>query len=104
MKKSILALIFGSALVLAACGGNDEDSSGASTQSEGEKITMQKCSSCHGGNLQGMGNTPNLNKVGSRLTEDEILNIVENGQKGMPGGLIKGEDAKKVAAWLAEQK
>ena len=105
MKKSMLALIFGSALVLAACGGNDEDSSGASTQSEGEKITMQKCSTCHGGNLQGMGNTPNLNKVGSRLAEDEILNIIENGtKKGMPGGLIKGEDAEKVAAWLAEQK
>ena len=105
MKKSMLALIFGTALVLAACGGNDEDSSGASTQSEGEKITMQNCATCHGGKLQGMGNTPNLDKVGSRLSETEILDIIENGtKKGMPSGLIKGEDAKKVAAWLAEQK
>ena len=66
---------------------------------------MQKCSTCHGGNLQGMGNTPSLKDAGSRLTEEEILNIIENGtKKGMPGGLIKGDDAKKVAAWLAEQK
>lgn len=105
MKKTMLALIFGSALVLAACGGDDKESSGSSTQSEGEKITMQKCATCHGGNLQGMGKTPNLNEVGSRLSEEEILDIIENGtSKGMPPGLIKGEDAEKVAAWLAEQK
>ena len=105
MKKSMLALLFGSALVLAACGGDDGDSSGASTQSEGEKLTMQSCASCHGGNLEGRGNTPDLDKVGARLTEEEILDIILNGTgKGMPSGLLKGEDAEKAAAWLAEQK
>lgn len=106
MKKSLLALLFGSALVLAACGGDDsDDSNGSSTQSEGEKIVMQSCATCHGGKLQGMGNTPNLNEVGSRLSEQEILDIILNGtQGGMPGGLIKGEDAEKAAAWLATQK
>lgn len=104
MKKSMLALLFGSALVLAACGGDDGES-GSSTQSEGEKLTMQSCATCHGGNLQGTGNTPDLNKVGARLTEEEILNIIVNGKnKGMPDGLLKGEDAEKAAAWLAEQK
>ena len=78
MKKSMLALLFGSALVLAACGGDDGESSGASTQSEGEKLTMQSCASCHGGNLEGRGNTPDLNKVGARLTEEEILDILLN--------------------------
>ena len=105
MKKSMLALLFGSALVLAACGGDDGESSGTSTQSEGEKLTMQSCANCHGGNLQGMGNTPDLNKVGARLTEEEILDIILNGTgKGMPPGMLKGEDAEKAAAWLAEQK
>lgn len=105
MKKSMVALLFGSALVLAACGGDNGESAGSSTQSEGEKITMQSCATCHGGNLQGMGNNPDLNKVGSRLTEEEILDIILNGTgKGMPDGLIKGEDAEKAAAWLAEQK
>ena len=105
MKKSVLALLFGSALVLAACGGDDGGSSGSSTQSEGEKLVMQSCASCHGGNLQGRGNTPDLNKVGSRLTEEEILDIIVNGtDNGMPDGMLKGEDAEKAAAWLAEQK
>ena len=106
MKKSMLAILFGSALVLAACGGDDKDSSSSKSEKpEGEKLVMQSCATCHGGNLQGMGNTPNLNKVGSRFSEEEILDIIENGKdKGMPGGLLKGEDAKKAAAWLAEQK
>jgi cytochrome c551 len=104
MKKSMLALLFGSALVLAACGGDDSDSAN-STKPEGEKLVMQSCATCHGGNLQGTGNTPDLNKVGSRLSEAEILDIIENGKgKGMPPGLLKGEDAEKAAAWLAEQK
>ena len=106
MKKSMLALLFGSALVLAACGGDDKDSgSSKSEKPEGEKLVMQSCASCHGGNLQGRGNNPNLNEVGSRLSEAEILDIIENGKgKGMPPGLLKGEDAEKAAAWLAEQK
>jgi cytochrome c551 len=105
MKKSLLALIFGAGLVLAACGGGSDESTGDATKPEGEKITMQKCATCHGGNLQGMGNTPALNDVGSRLSEAEILDIIENGtSKGMPGGIVKGDEAKKVAEWLAQQK
>ena len=106
MKKSVLTLIFGSALFLAACGGDDSDSSaGESTQSEGEKVVMQSCATCHGGKLQGMGNTPALNNVGAQFSEEEILNIIVNGtSNGMPGGLLQGEAAEKAAAWLAEQK
>lgn len=106
MKKSLMALLFGSALMLAACGGDDNSSSNSSSkQDEGEKIVMKSCATCHGGQLQGMGNTPALKDVGSRKTEQEILDIITNGtSNGMPGGLIKGEDAEKAAKWLAEQK
>lgn len=108
MKKSVLTLIFGSALFLAACGGGDEEpssSNGDTAQADGEKIVMQSCATCHGGQLQGMGNTPALNDVGSRYSEDEILNIIVNGKgKGMPAGLIQDEDAAAAAAWLATQK
>lgn len=106
MKKSLFVLLFGSVLALAACGGEDSDSSGAtSTQSGGEKVVMTSCATCHGGQLQGMGNTPALDDVGSRLTETEILDVINNGRDGgMPGGLIKGADAEAAAKWLAEQK
>lgn len=112
MKKKWLAVVFGSALFLAACGGGDEDNnkdngnnaSGDTSQAEIEKVAQQKCATCHGGNLQGMGNFPALNDVGSRLSQDEILDIITNGKNKMPGGLIKGEEAEAMAKWLAEKK
>lgn len=104
MKKILLTAAFGSALLLAACGGGEQESN-ATPQPEGQKLVMKSCVSCHGGQLQGMRNTPALNDVGSRLSEEELLDIILNGTGGgMPGGLLKGEEAEKAAAWLAEQK
>ncbi|WP_144509534.1 cytochrome c551 [Bacillus sp. FJAT-22090] len=117
MNKKLLAVIFGAGLMLAACGGgndkaNDTDKTADTGKTDttetasvdAEKIVNSKCIACHGNNLQGQGNFPALNDVGSRLSEDEILNVIENGRGGMPAGLVSGDDAKAVAAWLAEKK
>ncbi|TNO95725.1 cytochrome c, partial [Bacillus cereus] len=40
----------------------------------------------------------------SRLSEEEILDVINNGRGAMPAGLIKGADAEAVAKWLATQK
>jgi hypothetical protein len=32
------------------------------------------------------------------------LDILQNGRGTMPGGLVKGEDAETLAAWLADKK
>lgn len=106
MKKAWLALLFGSALALGACGDASDDNNGGTADTpKGEQIVMSKCTSCHGGQLEGMGATPALKDVGSRLTEEQILDTIENGTaNGMPAGLISGDDAKEAAAWLAQQK
>ena len=117
MNKKLLALIFGAGLVLAACGGGDDEAdkadkdttdSGATTTEtasvDAEKIVSAKCISCHGQNLEGQGNFPALNDVGSRLSQDEILTVIENGRGAMPGGIISGDDAQAVAEWLAAKK
>lgn len=107
MKKAMLTLVFGSAIFLAACGGGDDKDTaekGATTTPEGEEIAMKSCIICHGGELQGQGNAPAINDVGSRLTEEEILDIIKNGKGTMPPNTVKGEDAEAVAAWLATQK
>lgn len=104
MKKRLLAALFSSALLLAACGGDDEATQSTDGVVDGEKVVKSSCATCHGGNLEGKGNTPALNDVGARLSEAEILDIIENGKNGMPPGLIKGEQAEAAAAWLAEQK
>jgi len=103
---------------ITACGGgNDETEQDTTTTEEqtgdeqeqtadagnGEALFQQSCSSCHGGDLKS-GGAPDLDKIGSKYSKDEILGIIENGKGGMPGGLLKGEDADAVASWLAEKK
>jgi cytochrome c551 len=101
MRKKLLALLMGTILVmgLAACGGGSDTDK---TQNA-ETIASQNCYSCHGDNLKGaMG--PNLQKIGSKYSKDEILDILKNGKGNMPPNVIKGSDAEKVATWLSEKK
>lgn len=110
MKLKLMALLFGSALVLSACGGAEEPADeasegGSTTETAGsaEDIVQQSCIGCHGRELEG-GSGPNLQQVGAKYSEDEIKNIIINGQGGMPKGLLNDADAEVVAAWLAEKK
>jgi cytochrome c551 len=106
MKKKLLTLILGTSLVmgLAACGGGGDDEGGGDTASAGgQKIYDQKCSSCHGGDLTG-GVGPNLTKVGSKYSKDEILGIIEKGQGSMPPNVVTGDDADQVADFLSGKK
>ena len=49
MKKGLLTLVFGSALFLAACGGDDSASNGETAEIDGQKVVQQSCATCHGG-------------------------------------------------------
>jgi cytochrome c551 len=102
VKKKLLALLVGSGLVLAACGGGGDDQATGGTV-DAEKLAAQKCSTCHGQNLEG-GGAPKISDVGSRYSKEELEDIIVNGKGGMPGGIIKGEEASAVAEWLASKK
>ena len=111
MKKQLMALLFGSALVLGACGGGEDTAEPPADSGDGdtaavdaEQVVQQNCISCHGENLEGQGNFPPLNDVGARLSEEEILGVIENGKGAMPAGIIEGEEATAVAKWLSEKK
>ncbi|MCA1026784.1 MULTISPECIES: cytochrome c551 [Cytobacillus] len=117
MKKKLLSILFGSALVfsLAACGGNDEagDDTATDDNTSGEESTADagdaqklydnNCMSCHGGDLSG-GAGPALDKIGANYSADEIHDIIINGKGAMPGGLLNEEEANTVAEWLAAKK
>jgi cytochrome c551 len=113
MKSKLMIILLGSMLTLAACGGGEEETAqnetnggttGGTEATAAEGIYKKSCASCHGGNLEGnIG--PSLKKVGSKYSEEEILDIIHNGLgTGMPPGVIQGEDADAVAAWLAGMK
>jgi cytochrome c551 len=110
LKKTLLTLVMGTTLVmgLAACGGGSStNNKGTDTASAGnaKDIFAKNCASCHGDQLQGVVG-PSLQKIGSKYSKAEILDIIKNGKGGgkMPGGLISGDDADKVATWLAAKK
>ncbi|MCY7485089.1 MULTISPECIES: c-type cytochrome [Paenibacillus] len=120
MYTRFMPIIAGIALLglLAGCGGGasggNESSSGNAKESaalEGpeEVVTLYKnnCMQCHGTEMQGMmGPESNLQKIGSKLTKDEIANTIENGGKLMPaqGGRLEKEEIDKIADWLASKK
>lgn len=113
MKKQLMILLFGTSLVLGACGGGGEETAeppadggdgGSESSVDAEAIVQQNCISCHGENLEGAGNFPPLNDVGARLSEEEIRGVIDNGKGAMPAGIIEGEEADAVAKWLSEKK
>lgn len=79
-------------------GGGEEQTASANP----EEMYQNSCADCHGGDLSG-GVGPNLQGVGDRLSVDEIVDVIENGQGQMPAGLYTGEEAQQVAEWLTEQ-
>jgi mono/diheme cytochrome c family protein len=103
---------------ITACGGGDDETKQDTTPTEeqgndeqkqtadagdGDALFQQSCASCHGGDLVS-GGAPDLDKIGSKYSKDEIEDIILNGKGGMPAGMLKGEDADAVASWLAEKK
>jgi cytochrome c551 len=112
--KKWLAVLFSLSLVLSGCGGGDDDGGMEVDTQEGQDSDVDvaraeeiyknsACVNCHGGNLGG-GAGPSLKNIGSRKSKAEILTIIHEGQGSMPGGMLAGEDAEIVAAWLASMK
>lgn len=73
---------------------------------EGKNLFLENCSSCHtleAANARGVTG-PNLDEL-APLEEDRVLSAIEKGGTGknrMPAGLLDGEDADLVAAYVAE--
>ncbi|MEK5250108.1 cytochrome c551 [Bacillus sp. FSL R9-9530] len=110
MKKKLLAITLGTSVVFAlgACGNKEESKpskQSASTDStdSAEQIYQKSCIGCHAKDLSG-ATGPDLRKVGQKYDAAEIEKIIEKGRGSMSPGIIQGEDAKKVAEWLAEHK
>jgi menaquinol-cytochrome c reductase cytochrome b/c subunit len=61
------------------------------------------CQACHGVDMSGGGGGPALTDVGSRLSAEEIKNVIEKGRGMMPPGQFNGsqEELEQLATYLA---
>lgn len=111
MKKWLMAVLFGTVLVLGACGGGDDasddtggDDAGGETASAADEIYENNCAACHGADLSG-NSGPDLTEVGSNHSSEDIQKIIHEGKGGMPAqSQVSDEDAEVLADWLAEKK
>lgn len=121
MKKLLIAL-FGAALVLGACGGDEpapaepapeetpaeetpapeetpaEETASGEFDAAAAEASYQTCAGCHGAELQG-ASAPAI----AGLSAEEVLSAIHEGRTGMPPGLVKDEAAENLAAWIAAQ-
>lgn len=101
--KKIVITLFGATLLLAACGGNNDVSGNVNDNSteavQGEDIYMANCAGCHGENLEGAAGPA----IGG-LSKDDVLKAIEEGPGTMPAGIVSGQEAEDVAAWISQQK
>lgn len=72
---------------------------------QAEAVIKANCISCHGDQLQG-GAGPNLQKVGSELSADQLFGIITKGKGMMPSfkDRLKEEEIANVAMYLSEKK
>ena len=64
----------------------------------GRQVFVVTCSGCHGQDGTG-GIGPSLHGIG--LTAAQVETIVASGRGVMPAGLVKGQEAADVAAYVA---
>jgi cytochrome c len=106
----------GAALVLAGCGGGDQETSGrqGADTNNGKMLFIEKCGSCH--TLSDAGTQgrvgPNLDHAfgyARRQGFDEstfydiTLKQIDLAAPPMPADLVKGQDAVDVAAYVAQK-
>ncbi|MEC0267564.1 cytochrome c [Paenibacillus anseongense] len=122
MKKTLLVLSLLLASSLAACGKSETKpspaasaspsvsaspsaSTGTTTKVEASAVFKANCVSCHGVNLEGAVG-PNLQKVGSKLSKDQVASTVTNGKGAMPSfkGKLSDDEISSLATWLADKK
>ncbi|MGO4106672.1 c-type cytochrome [Paenibacillus sp. YAF4_2] len=107
ITKSIraIALLVIASTITGCSSVSEQEQNAVSGTSDAETIYKQKCVSCHAIDLQGRVG-PNLQKVGAKYTQEELLGIMSKGKGGMPSfeKRLSEEQIDALAVWLASKR
>lgn len=69
-------------------------------------IVKQNCLACHASDMNGGNGVPALRGIGDQYSKDELLNVITNGNNGMPAfkDRLSADEIDQVATWLSKQK
>ncbi|HAQ06602.1 MAG TPA: cytochrome C' [Bacillus bacterium] len=95
--KKMLTVSLGLLLFLGGCSENTSQA-----PMDGEGLYKRSCLNCHGADLQG-GAAPGVKNMAAKYSEEEILDLINNGIGLMPGKLLSETEAETVTKWLMEQ-
>lgn len=92
--------------VLSACSDPDredprQNQTALSAAEQAETVYKKQCLSCHAADLGGQVG-PSLQQVGTKLTEEQIMEVIRDGAKGMPSfeKILSPADIDTLAQWL----
>ncbi|MEK3724797.1 c-type cytochrome [Paenibacillus sp. FSL H8-0034] len=105
-KGYLVLMMFFVVVVLTAC---NQGKSASNTALPGEAgavaLYKKQCLSCHAADLSGRVG-PSLQHIGSNMTKEELLGIIQGGAVGMPAfnHILNGEEMEALAQWLSIHK
>jgi mono/diheme cytochrome c family protein len=109
MRRHAPLAVLAAALLAAGCGGGGSDDGGGgggggggAQATTGEALFKGNCGSCHTLAAAGTNGSfgPNLDEL--KPDEQTVLTTIKNGPGPMPANVVKGADAQKVAAYVAD--
>lgn len=111
-RRATKAIAMASALFyMSGCAGNEETKidllAADGTHEEAKALFKTNCVSCHGTDLAGrVGGKSDLRQLGSRLSPEQIEQIISDGRGRMPdfADKLSADDISALSIWLGELK
>lgn len=70
----------------------------------GRTAYMTNCVACHGADLAGSGNNPSIQGIKTMYTAEELVQLIENGRRMMPGfAHLEQDNVKAIVNFLLEE-
>lgn len=82
-------------------GGGGGAAATAAMVQQGRAIYEQRCQSCHGPDLAGIGNYPSIVDITSRLADDVLRTIIRGGRLAMPPSDLTPAEMNALVAFMA---